>query len=281
MISDKSNKPIIVTNIQRFSLHDGPGIRTTVFLKGCGLRCPWCSNPENLVGEIQYYIKDGVKGTYGRYMSCSEIYSEVIKDKVFYGIKDKIGEKSDYSISLSSELEHLPGGVTFSGGEALLQIEELEPLLSKLKNDSIHIAVETSLFVPQKKLKVALKYIDLFYVDIKLLDEKECGKVLDGNLELYLRNVDLLFKANVPIIIRIPVIYGYTDKIYNRILVIEFLKHYRPLKVELIKEHNLGASKYASLSLQIPDYRGVSDQLMEKFKKEIECLGIVTEICKI
>ena len=75
---------ILVTDIQRFSFHDGTGIRTTVFLKGCSIRCPWCSNPENLEPAIQRYIKDGNEGLYGRWYSSAELYQEVIRDKEFY-----------------------------------------------------------------------------------------------------------------------------------------------------------------------------------------------------
>ena len=75
---------ILITNIQRFSLHDGPGIRTTVFCKGCSLRCPWCANPENLEPRSEDYVKDGVPGTYGRYISCEELLQEVMKDEMFY-----------------------------------------------------------------------------------------------------------------------------------------------------------------------------------------------------
>ena len=76
-------KNILLTNIQRFSLHDGPGIRTTVFLKGCSLRCPWCSNPENLKPHPEKYMKDGIDGIYGKYYSASELVKECLKDKNF------------------------------------------------------------------------------------------------------------------------------------------------------------------------------------------------------
>ena len=72
---------MIITNIQKFSLHDGPGIRTTVFMKGCSLCCPWCSNPENLKSFIEYYIKDGKRGIYGKEYTVEEVFNEVIKDK--------------------------------------------------------------------------------------------------------------------------------------------------------------------------------------------------------
>lgn len=256
---------ILVTNIQRFSLHDGPGIRTTVFLKGCLLRCPWCCNPENLVPAPQKYIKDGVEGIYGKYMSCDEIYDEVIKDKIFY----------------QSDNEDEIGGVTFSGGEALLQIDKLEPLLIKLKGEDIHLSIETCLFASDDKLQIALKYIDFFYVDMKILDPIKCKEYEKGELSLYLKNLDTLFKANKKMVIRIPVIGGYTDTEDNQLLVINLLKKYKPKYVELVKEHNLGNSKYESLALQTPNYIGVSEQFLEDYCHKIQKLGIDTKICLI
>ena len=104
-----------ISNIQRFSLHDGEGIRTTIFLKGCNLRCPWCANPENIDFEFTKYKNKDTKeeGIFGKDIDNLELYNEIIKDKEFY--KDS------------------NGGVTFSGGEPLIQIRKLEPLLAKLK----------------------------------------------------------------------------------------------------------------------------------------------------
>ena len=128
-----------ITNIQRFSLQDGPGIRTTIFLKGCSLKCPWCSNPENISYEIEEYKNDGEKGIYGKDIELDELYEEIKKDDAYYKIDN--------------------GGVTFSGGEVLLQIEKIEPLLKKLKSEKINICMETCLVSPLDNLKVALKLI--------------------------------------------------------------------------------------------------------------------------
>ena len=128
---------MIITNIQRFSLHDGPGIRTTVFLKGCSIRCPWCSNPENINHQIERYVKDGKEGFYGKEYSVDEVIKEVLKDKIFY--EDN-------------------GGVTFSGGEALLYAKELLPLMQQIKQNNILIAVESSLFVPSSYLEMVIPY---------------------------------------------------------------------------------------------------------------------------
>ena len=225
------NDKALVTNIQRFSLHDGPGIRTTVFLKGCSLHCPWCANPENLLPYPEKYVKDGRKGIYGEYLSCDEMYREIIKDRIFY-------EQSDES----SELGAQRGGVTFSGGEPLLQFDVLEPLLRRLKNENIHICVETSLFVPEDKLFIG------------------------GDLKQYMTNSESLFTAQKTVVFRIPIIGRYTNDDENLANIINLLKKYRPLKVELIKEHNLGKNKYISLGREPLDLNSVSDEEMEQIK---------------
>lgn len=272
---EQNRGKILLTNIQRFSLHDGPGIRTTVFLKGCSLRCPWCSNPENFLPIPQNYVKNGKIGTYGFYLSADELYTEIIKDKSFY-----IGDINDFSITQLNQLEHLPGGVTFSGGECLLQARQLLPLLKRLNKEHIHTAIETCLFVPKSFLEIAIKYIDFFYVDVKILEMKSCQYYLHGKLNLYLNNLDILFHTKKPIVLRVPVIGEYTDSIENRKKIIELIDRYvkkesaNLLKIELIKEHNLGISKYQSLNAcnegyEIPKYKGVSDELMKQYKQEI------------
>jgi len=266
---NKKNQKILLTNIQRFSLHDGPGIRTTIFLKGCSIRCPWCSNPENLKHCPEPYVKDDVPGIYGRYLTCDEVYHEIMKDKIFY----QIG-------GTGKGLNALPGGVTFSGGEALLQITVLEPLLERLISEGIHLAVESSLFVSTDKLVAAMKYFNLFYVDMKILDKKRCRETEHGDLELYMENLDILFRSGLPIVVRVPVIGGYTDGEENRKEVVRLIRKYRPDKVELIKEHDLGMSKYVSLSMPVPEYRGVSDELVERYRMEIEKTGVTVQICR-
>ena len=277
---DTIESKVLLTNIQRFSLHDGPGIRTTVFLKGCSLRCPWCSNPENLRPQPEEYVKDGLPGTYGKHYASEELLKEVLKDKNFY--EGKL-EQSQWKITASDQIEKLPGGVTFSGGEALLQMDSLVPVLQALKAQGIHTAVETCLFVPEENVRIAMEWIDFFYVDIKILNASKAQEVEKGRLDLYLQNLDILLNSGCPVVIRIPVIGGFTDDDENRDKVKKLLDRYRDqiLKIELIKEHNLGESKYQSLNLPLPAYKGVSDALMEQYKKELEPLGIPVEVCKI
>ena len=262
---------VLITNIQRFSLHDGPGIRTTVFCKGCSLRCPWCANPENLEPEPEQYVKGGKPGIYGRFVTCEELYGEVMKDALFYRQQGQ-----------GTGLDALPGGVTWSGGEALLQADKLEPLFQKLRAAGIHQCVETCLFVPPDKLAIAMEYLDLFYVDIKIMDKERCQNILHGDLELYLTNIKTLFAAQKPVVFRAPVIGGYTDGEENIEAVIDLIRQYRPLKVELIKEHNLGQSKYISLGKTPPELHTVTDEDMENYREKIlDSTDIPTEVCKV
>ena len=270
---------IPVTNIQRFSLHDGPGIRTTVFVKGCSLRCPWCSNPENLYPEPQEYIKDGMTGVWGRYYSPEELLREVLKDKNYYD-----GDPSvSWDITEAAQIDSLPGGCTFSGGEALLRIKALLPVLRALKENGVHTAVETCLFVPPENVRLAAENIDFFYVDVKMLDKAAALETERGDLSIYLDNLRLLLSYGRPTVIRIPVIGGFTDDAANRQRVRELLESIkdRILKTELIKEHDLGVPKYRSLGMPLPACKGVSDELMEEYKRELSGLGIPVEICSI
>lgn len=262
---------ILATNIQRFSLHDGPGIRTTVFLKGCSLRCPWCSNPENMNPEMERYTKDGREGVYGKWLSCNEIYQEIMKDRIFYEVEP--GGTGVLDVS---------GGVTFSGGEPLLQAEALVPLLERLTESGIHICAESALFVPDVLLRLAIKYIQLFYVDVKILDENRCREVLHGNLRLYEKNVEELFSAGKLVVFRVPVIGGFTNDAGNQKKIAAFLKRYRPIKVELIKEHNLGRNKYLSLGRQALELNSVTDEDIRSFQRLVQDqTGVETEICKV
>ena len=244
---------MIITNIQRFSLHDGPGIRTTVFLKGCSIRCPWCSNPENISHQIEGYVKDGK----------DQVLKEVLKDKIFY--EDN-------------------GGVTFSGGEALLYAKELLPLMQQIKQNNISIAVESSLFVPSSYLEMVIPFVEYFYVDLKVMDKERCSFLLKGNLDLFKSNLAILAKSK-RFNVRIPVICGYTDDENNIKCIIDVIKEYIASikKVELIKGHNLGDNKYVTLGKEVPEKAEVSDLFLEEYRKKITevVAGVGVEICKI
>ena len=237
-----------ITDIQHFSLHDGPGIRTTVFLKGCSIKCPWCANPECISSEIE--------GEFGRDISLKELENEILKDVPFY----KTG-----------------GGVTFSGGEPLLQIKNLKSLLNSLKDKNINICFETSLFVPQEFLEIANEYVDEFIVDIKILKEKESKNILNGNINQYLNNLPLLDLNKTTF--RFPLNeFTITDENIN--LISDLLKKFKAKKLEIFKIHNLARKKYEILNKEFY-YKEISNEQIQEVYDKLKGIITNTEIIEI
>ena len=279
-------KPLI-TNIQRFSLHDGPGIRTTVFFKGCSLHCPWCANPENIsCKEEVYYISEKCNtqcghmadcrkkiysaeciynaiGKWGEYYTEEKLYDILIKDKTFYGEE---------------------GGVTFSGGEPLLFLPKYySNLCAALHEDGINLCAETALFVSKEAAKWLAEVMDYIYIDIKILNPNKCKSYLGGDLQQYLKNLSIVHenKGNKKIIYRIPLIQGYTDSEENFDNIYGLLKEFPPYKVEILKAHNLGKKKYERLG---KEYVEVSSPDAEKIRLYVEKLsvdGIAVEVKQV
>lgn len=253
---------MLITNIQRFSLQDGPGIRTTVFTKGCPARCPWCANPENLSPNVEYYwdaqkcsqheqsckynrnchalssdspmtetdyIQCPIQavGIYGREYSTDELVKELLKDSVYYGQN---------------------GGVTFSGGECLLHTDALIPVWRKLQEKKIHICIESCMFISPMNVKKVLPYIDYYIIDVKILQKETCFQYLNGNLDFYMQNLKQIQNTKKPLVLRFPLVPGYTDSRQNIEAVKELAQNIRPLKLQIFSVHNLAQSKYRSLN---------------------------------
>ena len=235
-----------ITNIQHFSLHDGPGIRTTVFTKGCNLKCPWCANPECISSEIQ--------GEFGYDIPLDKLENEIIKDKPFY---------------------ETGGGVTFSGGEPLLQINKLESLLKSLKNKKINICFETALFVPEKYLKIAKKYGDEFIIDIKMVDSINCKEIIGGQINQFLNNLKLLDLEKTTF--RIPVT---KFSLKDTELILDLLKNYKPKHLEIFELHNLAKSKYEILNKK-QYYEKIDDNQIKEFHEKLKEIIPNTEIIGI
>lgn len=257
------NNKIRISNIQRFSLHDGPGIRTTVFLKGCNLRCPWCANPENLDYEFTPYKNEDTreKGYFGKDIDVDELFKEIIKDKPYYQLNN--------------------GGVTFSGGEPLLQAKQLEPLLKKLKENDINICIETALQVPKQLIEIVENYVDEFIVDIKILNKEKCKEILNGDIEAYMNNIKILALKNKIKTFRIPLVKEYTMKKDNIEQILKLLKKYQNIKVEIFKIHNLAESKYKSIGKEMPHFSAIDDISVQEIYKQIKEMNIDVEIIKI
>lgn len=215
----------IVFNIQHYSLQDGPGIRTTVFFKGCPLRCRWCCNPESQNGEQEMMQEKNV----GTLMTVDEIIREVEKDEVFY--------------------RHGEGGMTVSGGEPLMQQDFLISLLKEAKKRHLKTAIETSGYGKKEILLEAAKYIDTFFFDIKSLDEKKHKEWTGKSNRLILENFKLL-KEKYPdkkVTVRTPVIPGFNDTKEDIEKILSFLEPYNNTDYELLPYHYYGREKYKNL----------------------------------
>ena len=253
---------MLITNIQRMCFHDGDGIRTTIFFKGCNLKCPWCANPENISFKKEKIYENGkVIGIYGKDYTESEIFNEIIKDKIYY--EDG-------------------GGVTFSGGEPLIQLDMIEGLLKRLKESNINICVETALGVNIEKVRFAINYVDEFIIDVKILLNIDAKEILGLDLNEYFKNIKEIFEHNKNIVFRVPLIYPYTYNSENINAINAFIKKYKPKKIEIFKVHSLARKKYESLNKKILEVkREISNNEMEQIKEKFEKSGVNTVICKL
>ena len=247
----------IIFDIKHFAIHDGPGIRQTVFLKGCPLSCWWCHNPESQSNDIEHYTKtnklDGKEfkkeAAVGYKISSEELFKTILGDKVFF--------------------EESGGGVTFSGGEPLVQFEFLKVVMQRCKAKKIHTALDTTGFVSLKKIEEIAPFTNLFLYDIKLLDNKEHLKYTGVHNTQILQNLKWLDENNFNVTIRFPVIPGITDTDENisslKHLMSE-LKHIR--NIDLLPYHNISNSKY--LRFRKENKMGETTALENKDLKELQ-----------
>ena len=248
----------IVADIQRASVHDGPGIRTTVFLKGCPLRCAWCHNPECIEFQPQtmcYPEKcigcglceegcfSGARVVCGKEMTVDEVVKEILLDKDYYGEE---------------------GGVTFSGGEPLAQREFLNELIDACKKEGIHVAIETSLIYYDAEI---FNKIDLCMADLKIWDN-ELHKKYTGVENVRIKeNFQRLEMFGVPVIGRTPVIPEIEQEIEK---ISAFLKNINNVrKYELLPYHPLGGSKREALGIKADEFTIPSREYMEELEKYV------------
>lgn len=262
----------IIFNIQRFSIHDGPGIRTTVFFKGCTLRCLWCHNPESISfrKELELYqercigcgtcVKVCPKNAHsfdeaGTHRIDRELCDGCMKcaDSCFAEALVAVGTDSTVESLMKSLLTDLPyyessgGGVTFSGGECMAQTEFLAEILIACKAHHIHTAVDTAGNVPWASFEKILDYTDLFLYDLKAVDSAVHARLTGAGNERILDNLRRLCAAGKQVTIRIPLIPGMNDAEITGMA--HILKGLPIAGVEVLPYHRLGEGKYQSLGL--------------------------------
>lgn len=220
----------LIFNVQKFSLDDGPGIRTVIFFKGCPLRCKWCANPESQLfhPELMYDENQQQKTTVGKYWTVTELMKVIMQDQPFY--------------------EESGGGVTFSGGEVLLQASFAIQLAQAIKNAGLNLACETTGYANSRVFQEFMKYIDFMYYDCKQWNSIIHKKGTGGGNELILKNLQIALDAGINLHIRIPIIPGFN---YTNNDAYEFGKLFQKMgikEVELLPFHQFGLKKYQDLN---------------------------------
>ena len=296
---------VLVSNIQRFSLDDGPGIRTTVFFKGCSLRCAWCHNPEcfdaspvlqffsiycktcgKCVERCPNHAHRIVNGTHSfdrdACLACGKCASACRQDAL------KLVGKEYKPVDLFQEIlkdrhyyETSGGGVTFSGGEPALMADYIIEVVKLCKTARIHTALDTAGNVPFENYESLLPYISLFLYDIKCVDENVHKRWTKAGNRLILENIRALDKKNAQYIIRVPVINFFNGNFKEQENIAQFLASLsNPGLIQLLPYHSYGTGKYEATGLdnETKDHSPPAKEFMEKALQCYLRLGLNAEI---
>lgn len=293
----EAHHDLYISNIQRFSVDDGPGIRTTVFLKGCNLRCRWCHNPENISSKPVLQFKKDVCISCGK---CLQVCENKVHQKVGqeHIIKREyclacgkctqtcvskaltiIGRKEGIELLLAELLkdrayyEKSGGGVTFSGGEPMLQYQSLLPMLKLCKENGLHTAVDTAGAVPYEYFEKILPYTDVFLYDLKCISSGIHKKYTGVDNKEILSNLERLSKDGARIILRTPLIEGVNTDEKEIKAMAEFISDLKGVELyEPLPYHDYGIGKYELIGMEA-DQEDFKTPTEEKMK---QILRIVT-----
>lgn len=250
-----------IFDIQKFSTHDGPGIRTIVFFKGCLLRCRWCCNPESQSHEIETMVKAGKPTVVGYDTTVGEILPGILRDMPYY--------------------RRSGGGLTLSGGECLLQPDFAVALLRAVKEKGINTAIETTLATRYEVVERLIPYVDYFLVDVKHTDTKKHAAYTGQPNERILENVRKLAQAGCNVTVRVPVIPTFNDTEEEIAAIARFAASLGTVKeLHLLPYHRLGYDKYVGLGREylMGDLKTPDALKMERLKNAAERQGIVVKI---
>ena len=265
----------VVFDIQRFSVHDGPGIRTTVFLKGCSLRCFWCQNPEGVSPKPQVMFYSDKCVYCGNCLQACPNGAHVVQgsshvfarercracgkcvDTCYSGALVLVGREMTVSEVVKEVLrdkvfyEESGGGVTLSGGDPAVQHQFSKALLTRCKAEGLNTAVETAANFQLRILASLLPVTDLVMMDIKHIGSEKHRKATGSSNSNILKNAERLSKTGKPLIIRVPVIPGVNDTANEITAIAKFAKGFQNLQyLELLPFHRLGEGKYEALGIK-------------------------------
>lgn len=296
-----------IFDIQRFSVQDGPGIRTLIFLKGCPLRCPWCCNPEsqNAYCEIGHldslcdqcgdcltvcepnaitYAKKGITIDHEKCTNCGLCISACTrealrpfgKERTLDEVFEEIGKDSLYYYKSG-------GGITVSGGEVLSQHKLAVTILKRAQEMGIHTAIETSGYGTEAALNAVLEHLDLVLFDLKIMDPAAHLQHLGVPNEPIHRNARKILEKGVPMIIRIPLVPTLTDTEENIQAIARFVKELDPkLVTHLLPYHRYGVSKYSMLDreYEVNELETQTQEHLDDIVKYFETCGLACEVVR-
>lgn len=246
-----------IFDIQRYSIHDGPGIRTIVFLKGCVLRCRWCCNPESQEFRIQTMMAAGKEKIIGRDVTVREMIEEVEQDRPYY--------------------YRSGGGLTLSGGECLCQSEFSRDLLRAAKERGINTAIESMACAPFEKIEMLLPYLDVYLMDVKHTNPEKHREFTGRSNELMLENArKTALSGKTKLVIRVPVIPSFNDTVEEIQGIARFADTLPGVeKIHLLPYHRLGQDKYEGLgrTYQMEGILPPSMEHMETLKKAVHAVS--------
>lgn len=258
-----AEKRPLVFNVQKFSVHDGPGIRTTIFFKGCPLACPWCHNPESQRFEAETMERsDGGQDDVGTYYPVAELVRQAVQDQIFY--------------------ERSGGGVTLSGGEVLAQpMGYVTELVRDLAEKGISVGIDTSGAVPFAAFEAVLPYTDFFLYDMKIFDgERHRQYMGQGNRQI-LEIMKRLSDAGAVLYLRLIMVDGVNTDGDRDIRPFQNWLQAQQIRVErihLLPYHELGRHKYEALQRSFQPFRAPSAQALEAIRQSFVVLGYDTVI---
>lgn len=292
-----------IFNIQRFSIHDGPGIRTTVFFKGCPLKCTWCHNPESQNSEREILYDKSKCTLCGKCIKACKNNAIEIKNNILTTNMDKCTFKGDCTVCCINSARQVAGkeytvdevveevlkdrvfyknskgGVTLSGGEPLIYADFVEELLKKLKKENIHTAVDTCGYGDFEVLERISKYTDLFLYDLKLMDDDKHILYTGLSNAVIIDNLIRLSKIHKNINLRLPLIEGINADEDNMIRILKFIKDTNVKKINLLPYHDIGRHKYEKLSRPYSEnMKRPADEKLKRFKEIFEKEGYKVKI---